>query len=304
MGVINEIDGGSKRALAKKDELIPVGTIPIITSTVSQAEKVKPKKVAILGFAGTSRNLAPFNNPEWEIWGLNALYKEITWASNITRWFEFHPRKDIASIEAGGGPEYEAFLRQLKIPFYTEIHYDEFPTSIPYPLEKICNTFHIGTDDIKSTIKNDHVEFKNVKNAYLTNSISSMLALAIYEMLYCDSGIEEIGTWGVDMAHSSEYSAQRPSVEYYLGILEGLRLTGKLKNWTLPKESSLLKSKGVYGYEVDADRAFRIGLKARAAQLNATRNAHLQKVQQNHDAEQQFLGAIQENQHMNMNWGS
>ncbi len=294
MEALKELDGGSKQSLKKSAQ---IHTIDVKTGQ-------KPKKVAILGFAGTSRNLAPFNNPEWEVWGLNALFKEIPWATNFTRWFEFHPYKDILSIEAGGGPEYQKFLQQLKIPLYTEIQYDEFPTSVRYPLEKICDTFHIGTQELRRIVKNEHVEYMNIRNAYLTNSISQMIALAIYEMLYENSGIEEIGIWGVDMAHSTEYSAQRPSCEFYLGICEGLRLAGKLKTWTLPKESSLLKHKYIYGYESEAENAFKAALKARKQQLINTRNQYLQQVQTAHDAEQQFLGAMQENEHMSMNWGS
>ena len=327
MNALKELDGGSKQALKPRDEKGRFTTLAKIDEEIKKIDEqlgsevlvkvgnpmmaaqplkpvVKPKKIAILGFAGTSRNLAPFNNPEWEIWGLNALFKEIPWASNFTRWFEFHPYKDMISLAAGGGPEYIQFLKQLKIPLYTEIHYEEFPTSVPYPLEKLCEYFHIGTDEIRRMIKNEHVEMDNVKNPYFTNSISMMMALAIYEMLQENSGIEEIGLWGVDMAHSTEYHAQRPSCEFFLGICEGLRIMGKLKTWTLPKESSLLKTKYIYGYEFEHENAFKAALKARKQQLINSRNNYLNVIQTNHNAEQQFLGAIQENEHMTMNWGS
>jgi len=322
MNALKELDGGSKQALKIRDDKGKFTSLEKIDNEIKNIDSQlgestdmkmhnievkppqKPKKIAVMGFAGTSRNLAPFNNPEWEIWGLNALFKEIPWASNFTRWFEFHPYKDILSLEAGGGPEYEKFLKGLKIPLYTEVQYKELPTSVRYPLEKICDTFHIGTQELRSTVANEHITYTNIQNAYLTNSISMMIALAIYEMLYENSGTEEIGVWGVDMAHSTEYGFQRSSCEFYIGICEGLRLAGKIKTWTLPKQSSLLKTKYIYGYQADAENAFKVALKARKQQLVNSRNTYLQQVQTAHDAEQQFLGAMQENEHMSMNWGS
>ena len=49
------------------------------------------KKVAIVGFADT-RNQAPYNDPTFEIWGLNDLHSHIP---RYDRWFDIHTRENI-----------------------------------------------------------------------------------------------------------------------------------------------------------------------------------------------------------------
>ncbi len=55
------------------------------------------KKVAIVGFAPSTRDKAPYNDPDWEIWVLNEYFSILpqTGASNITRWFELHLRDTV-----------------------------------------------------------------------------------------------------------------------------------------------------------------------------------------------------------------
>jgi len=66
---------------------------------------------------------------------------------------------------------------------------------------------------------------------YFASTVSYMIALAILE------GATEIGLWGVDMALSSEqYSGQRASCEWLLGVARGLGI-----KVTIPPEGDLLK---------------------------------------------------------------
>jgi hypothetical protein len=127
--------------------------------------------------------------------------------------------------------------------------------------------------------------------------------------------------------NSTEYGYQKSSCEFYLGIFEGYRqimaafkkfgiLTGIMDNgqfksfnppfpskWTLPKESLLLESKYIYGYEDEEEEADRARLIARKNILAQQRNAHLAKEQESHDAQMQFLGAVQENENEMKNRG-
>ncbi len=101
--------------------------------------------------------------------------------------------------------------------------YPDVPNSFAYPWKEIFGFVPYGD--------------------YLTNSISEMLALAIY-MEY-----KEIGLFGVEMAHHTEYPTQRPSVEYWLGIIAGMY---KIKGWPrliLPRQCQLLKSYYIYGLD-------------------------------------------------------
>jgi hypothetical protein len=53
---------------------------------------------------------------------------------------------------------------------------------------------------------------------YFTNSISYMIAYAIYK------GYQKIDMYGVDMNCVSEYSFERPSVSYWMGFARGLSI--------------------------------------------------------------------------------
>lgn len=82
-----------------------------------------------------------------------------------------------------------------------------------YPLEKIMDRFG---------------------SRYFTNSISYMIALAIYR------GYRIINIYGVDLEQTSEYTFERPSVAYWCGVAAGL---GTTVNW--PKINPFY----LYGYE-------------------------------------------------------
>src|SRR5689334_15473635 len=58
-------------------------------------------KVAIVGFTD-HRKEAPFGDPEWEIWGLNELYRYMP-VEQFTRWFELHDRSDFVKSDKGPG---------------------------------------------------------------------------------------------------------------------------------------------------------------------------------------------------------
>lgn len=285
----------------------------VVDQTPETEEPFSARKIAICGFAQTSYMLAPWGNSEWEIWGLNALHKQIKWTNNITRWFQIHPKESVFGEGKGGGKDHVEFLKQLKIPVYMTQHYDEIPMSVAYPLKEICEWFSIGRE--------------KERQPYLSNTISEILALLIYEIVLQGREVDEVGVWGVDMAHATEYSYQRSSCEFYLGIIEGLRQVKEIfkrcgfvmgieengifkkfqlpypDKWILPKESTLLQTPYIYGYEELEESADYNRMVARKNQLIQSRNLNLQKEQEAHDAQMQFLGAIQENENEIKNRG-
>jgi hypothetical protein len=231
----------------------------------------KRKKVAIVGFA-PSWNKAPFADREFEIWGLNELYMyfEKVEGHRWDRWFEIHQRKLIFESDRQG-PEHLKKLASMKCPVYMLDHYDDIPTSVKYPLEEIMKYFDTN---------------------YFTNSISYMLALAIYE------GYEEIHVYGVDMATDTEYETQRASCEYFIGVA-----WGKGIKVYVPSEADLLKTRYLYGYQDEERSAFRAKMKARIADLRAKHAHHARIVDENRAAMEQFSGAIQDAEHILKNWG-
>ncbi len=208
------------------------------------AVKERRPKVAILGFTDT-RKLAPFGDPDWEIWGLNELYRyEDVVKLGFTRWFEIHERKvidpDKAHIDA---------LNRFPIPVYMQRHYDDIRASVEFPKRE--------------------VEINCGQNAlmwpdgckYFTSSIAWMIGLALVEEF------EEIHVFGVDMAQEVEYFEQRPACEYLLGLAQGRGI-----KVYVPPTADLLKAVGQYGWAGDSE--FRLKLEERFGWLTNQENQY------------------------------
>lgn len=183
------------------------------------------KKVCIVG-CSSSKSLAPFDNPEYEIWGVNNLYHHVPRA---TRWFEIHHitekdgvyyRRDQKEFRGQTVNDYLKGLGEWGVknncPVYMQKKWDIVPTSVEYPIDDMTKAF----------------------GGYFTNTISYELALAIVERF------TEIAVYGVDMAVDTEYHHQRPSCEFFLGIAfgQGIKIN-------IPDEADLLKTRFLYGFQ-------------------------------------------------------
>jgi hypothetical protein len=245
---------------------------------MSNALTKKKKKVAIVGFAPTW-NKTPFDDQEFEIWGLNELYKyfERTPNARADRWFEIHNRNSPSK----NTKEHITWLQNCPIPLYMWDHYDDMPSSVVFPKEKIIK----------------YLEDKGYSGSkYFTNSISWMIGLAVYMKF------EEIHVYGVDMAQESEYQWQRPSCEYFIGLAEGLGI-----KFYIPGESDLLKAGQLYGFETD--NQLRVKMKARIKELKQRKkaleaeiNRAQQGIQQHSAAINQITGAIEDCNYWLKNW--
>ena len=221
--------------------------------------KSKPKKkVAILGYT-PSRSKAPFDDPSFEIWGLNDLYKQ----DDITRWdrwFQIHTPEDVN--ENKNRVQWHKLLvdyAQWDCPVYFQEAIPGLKNSVKYPLDEIVA--HFGR--------------------YFTNSISYMIALAIYE------GFEEIHVYGVDMSTATEYAHQRPSCEYFLGWAKGAGI--KIH---IPLESDLLKARWLYGYEYEKQNAWDAKLRETIRAMKDRQAAAQEELRRVERVEAQYDGAI------------
>lgn len=180
---------------------------------------MKKDKVAIVGFA-PHRKLAPWNDESFEIWGINDLYarEDVT---RWDRWFQIH-NPDHYTGSQGRDTIREMYAEYAKwdCPVYLLEKHKDIPNSVEFPLRKLVDKY----------------------GDYFNNSISWLLAFAMSE------GFKEIHLYGVDMATHSEYGHQRPSCEYFIGLARGQGI-----NVVLPKESSLLRSKYLYGLETERE---------------------------------------------------
>lgn len=178
------------------------------------------RKVCIVGFAKTSRDLAPYADPSWEIWGVNDAW---SFAHRADRWFEVHSTWIYEWELRRSSPGHLAWLRQFGedggIVYLLEARAD-MPHAVRFPFEDVCNNLWP-----ERAAEGDH----KTSRPYLTSSIAYMQALAIAE------GFEEIAIVGVDMAADSEYAAQKPCCEYLIGLAKGRGI----KCW-LPETCGLL----------------------------------------------------------------
>lgn len=234
--------------------------------------QVQRTKVAIVGCSDT-KNLAPYNDPSWEIWAMNNAFH----VKPYSRWFEIHPikkgpdgqflrRKLIRpgtfewSMEFRGQKmqDYIKSLAALDCPVYMQQHWEEIPKSIPYPVDQITGRF----------------------GRYFTNSVSYMIALAI------EMGFREIGLYGVDMSTASEYGPQRPSCEFFIGICAGLGI-----KVTIPKQSDLLKTRFLYGFEEREQSEFEAKISSMMEAMEARKQKAAAQLEMAQKQVHQYVGA-------------
>lgn len=182
------------------------------------------KKIALVGSSPRSRELAPYDDPSWEIWGINF---GPDYMKRCDRLFDMHDLKKFPN------PGLAEWSKQMQV--YTRQEWDGIDCKV-YPITEVIK--HFG-------------------NAYFTNSTSYLIALAIYEIErdFGDSfkhydETPEIGIFGTDMLIHEEYREQRPSCEYWLGIAQGKGI--KL---VMPENCELLKTNVLYGYNLMSDDA-------------------------------------------------
>jgi len=216
-------------------------------------------KVGVCGFSPSSKDLAPFQDDTWELWGCNELYRHVPRLSAI---FEIHNWEEYPqSFLAHTNPGHMEWLKNSPIPIVMWKKHPDIPKSVSYPWTEIFETF---------------------PRKYLNNSISLMIAMAIL------LDFKEIGIWGVDMAHKTEYGTQRPSVEYYLGICDGLfKARGYPKLFVAP-QCDLLKAPYIYGQE-DGAMIQKILRDSRDHYAKQT-GIYSQQLQQSMMLQQQYLG--------------
>jgi len=226
-------------------------------------------KVAIVGFADSSMGEVArlFDDPDFEIWPLNQLYMKFpAIVQHATRWFQIHSRKSYD--EAIRDHKHSEWLGlQRAFPIYMQEVVEDIPMSCKFPMQSIMAKF----------------------GDYFTNSISWMIALAIYEKF------EEIHIYGVDMAQDDEYSFERPSVEYFLGLARGMGIKVHV-----PDNSDLLKAFWLYPFEDDV--AFESKIRARVAELRSRAAQLAGQEQMVRDQRMQLLGAADNMNYIRRNW--
>lgn len=188
------------------------------------APAATPLKIALIGTAPSSRMLAPFNDPSWQIWACSP--GNMNTLPRVDVWFELHSNLLWPEHESYGKP-YIEWLKQQKFPVYMQ---DRWPTAEGQmvPLNAIV-------PNAISFPKNEMVaEFGD---SFFTSSFAWMMALAI------SKGASEIALYGIDMASRDEYIRQRPGFFFfrYQAEKRGIKVSA-------PHESDIMQSPALYAY--------------------------------------------------------
>lgn len=167
-------------------------------------------KIAIVGYASSSRDSAPFDDPTYDIMGLNQIYR-------------FLPREDIhADIHVNweeenvDGTDHRGWIQSCEIPVLMTQRHDDLPTSVRFPIEECIG---IASD-------------------YYTSTVALLIAFAIRQ------GYKEIALYGIDLVVGTEYEVQKACAEFWLGVAHGRGIDIKL-----PANCALLKHSHRYGWE-------------------------------------------------------
>lgn len=244
---------------------------------MSNTEHLKPggisrtrKKVAIVGFADSSiEEVAPlFDDPDFEIWPLNQLYMKFpAIIEHATRWFQIHSRKSYDhAIRDHKHSEWLGLQRAF--PIYMQDIEEDIPMSCKFPMKSVMS---------------------GCESDYFTNSISWMIALAIYEEF------KEIHIYGVDMAQADEYVEQRPSVEYFIGLARGRGI-----KVYFPDNCDLCKAFWLYPFEDDV--VFESKIRNRVQELRGRAQQLAGQEQGARDQRMQLLGAADNMAYIRSNW--
>ena len=189
------------------------------------------RDICLVGAASRTREWIHEIPESVELWGMN---ENNTFQHRADRWFQIHPRnwreetiRHRGKFEPGnyGRPEsHITFLAEhVGCPVYMQEVDDRIPNSVRYPFEEVRDTFGI-----------EHFDLGKV--AYLTSTAAYMIALALLEHMKGDT-IDAIYAAGVEMQIGTEYSMQKPCVEYYLGWARALGI-----EWKPAPGNSLLRA--------------------------------------------------------------
>lgn len=180
---------------------------------VVQEPTPKKKKIAIIGTA-PQWQLAPFDDPEWDIWGI---FGVVGCGKRLTRVYELHDKSIIEPMaDKDQKKNYWQNVAALGESYITKDYYAQAPNGRRF--------------DFKSKIDR--------YGPYFTSSAAWLIAEAI------DEGADEIALYGINMAATEEYVHQKPGCTYLLGWAraKGIKII-------LPSSSELLTASHQYGYD-------------------------------------------------------
>jgi hypothetical protein len=179
------------------------------------------KKLAIVGSHPATRELAPYDNPEYDIlvfneaasapwckrWDIVTQLHKVEVYSCVTNWVD-KGHWDWLQTDHGNGKT-----------IYLQGYDARVPNSARYPLDEII------------------ASIPGASLRWMMSSAAYALALGLY------LGYEEIGIWGVELTSNTEYSYQFPNWAFWLGVAMGTGVKIDVQS------GQVHFSERMYGYE-------------------------------------------------------
>lgn len=239
--------------------------LPGETSAADSSLHVVPRRhrrVAIIGF-GISAKDAPWSDPSWEVWAMNGFWRAAKPDFGVdvpeerySLWFDMHTvafTREYGKQAGFGDAQHEWLKQEHPFPVLMLDESAEYPSVKAYPIDGVVQA--VGRD-------------------YFTSTIAYALT---YAMALGD--VAEIGLWGIDLCHDTEYTDQRPCAEYWIARAESEGIAV-----TIPERSALLRQRTRYGYE-NTDK-LSVGMRAMLTQqiagleeVLAKNNAEVERLQ-------------------------
>ncbi len=177
-------------------------------------------KIACLGAAPSSRLLAPFQDPTWEIWACSPPNFNLP---RVDAWFELHSLKRKIGHQSNA-PFVDVLQKHPRV-YLTggcasrgippDPMFSMFPNAIAFPYDELLAEFGPW---------------------FFSSSLAWMMAFAI------TMKPDEIGLWGVDMSAHEEYGYQRAGCHRFIEhcAARGIKVCA-------PPESDILHHAPLYG---------------------------------------------------------
>jgi hypothetical protein len=212
----------------------------IIDRETGEVDLMGRKKIAICGFASSTRHYTPFDDPTWVVIGLNQTYRHFP-RTDIQ--FDIHSYWDSENVP---GTDHPKWIRECGIPVFMAEPYRESATTVRYPIERLIAKNNL--DYFTSTVSMELAWAIDCFDREVSRRIEAgegregaPLSADSIKALY---GEYTIGIYGIDLIVGTEYDWQKSCVEFWIGQGSARGIT-----FHIPRESALLKQMYRYGYE-------------------------------------------------------
>lgn len=161
-------------------------------------------KLAIVGSETTTRQTAPWDNEDFDIWVFNEA-GGLEWCQRCTAVLQLHlPEVYTSPHNRTDANHWDWLQNNQSVTVYMQEVDERVPMSVKYPLEEIKRELlpNFFWDDGDQVVP-------------ISNTVSFAIALGIYQ------GYDEIHLHGVEMKSNTEYQYQRDNVAFWAGVAIG-----------------------------------------------------------------------------------